>query len=114
VLSAIDNIRFLSGGYNQRIHVWTSSRDDEPDSEGLKVFFKSGPVYSLAYIPEITTVLGASSQYLIVIDINKPMDVTYQVSRNVRHIHSSQLPNIVALEVSAIHSLKFVYSCLSR
>jgi len=108
-LSAIDHTKFLSGGYNKRIHLWTLSEDGEPDSQDLKVFFKSGPVHGLAFVPETKTVLGASGKYLKVIDIEKPMDVTYTLSRNVRHIHSSQLPNIVSLEVEDLFEQVHVF-----
>lgn len=106
-LAPIDEYRFLSGGYDQRVHLWTLSPDDEPESCDLKVFFKRG-VDALSYIPVNRTVLGASRKQLKVFDVEKPTDRSFPMSQDVRNIHTSiDHPDVVVLEVRLQAARKF-------
>ncbi|KAF9649640.1 hypothetical protein BDM02DRAFT_3186132 [Thelephora ganbajun] len=100
-LAPVDNRRFLSGGYDKRIHLWTfSSEDSSIKTNDMKLYLNT-PVRAIGYAPETKTAYVGSGRRIWNLKVEKPTNTEgLPISSEVNNIHVNlHEPDLVVLEV---------------
>ena len=100
-LAPVDNRRFLSGGYDKRIHLWTfSSNNTSVKTNDMKLYLNA-PARAIGYAPETETAYVGSGRRIWNLKVEKPSNTEgLPMSSEVNSIHVNlHEPDLVVLEV---------------
>jgi len=101
VQSSPTNLRFASGGYDKRIHLWTVAKDGSPPISACIPVVHNSAVQALAYRSSDHCLVSGAGSLIYTTDLHrthKPKVV--RMSNILYHIHvHPQEPNLAILEV---------------
>lgn len=99
-LAPVDNRRFLSGGYDKRIHLWTFSDDSSIKTNDMKLYLNA-PARAIGYAPETKRAYVGSGKRIWNLSVERPTNADgLPISNEVNSIHVNlHEPDLVVLEV---------------
>lgn len=99
-MAPVDNRRFLSGGYDKRIHLWTLSSNDSVKTNDMTLY-TNAPARAIGYAPETKTAYIGSGRRIWTLKLEKSANTEgLPISSEVNSIHVNlHEPDLVVLEV---------------
>jgi WD40 repeat protein len=96
------NLRFASGGYDKRVHLWTVADDGSPPVSTSVPVVHNSVVQALVYRPSDHCLMSGAGSLIYRTDLrhtHRPK--IFRLSNVVHHIHiHPQEPNLAILEVN--------------